>query len=716
MIYFVIRILVNALALAITVIFNPGITIQPLIPGVVNISATYLLFGILFGLINAFIRPLVLLFTARLLIRTMGLFAIVINAFLFWLLAFIAPSAFVIEAPSLLWIILGGMIMALILVVMEAIFGLDMPAFRSNIETQFYWRWVGMLSSGRRNVIAENLRVAQIMETITRYTQDIAVDMTPLARFRVFMQGLLFRGVDPMSELTIQEKARYMLQELGPTFVKFGQIVSSRSQELPPEWKEQLEKLQSNVPPFSYQQARKTLIDELKDTPENLFASFEEEPFAAASTAQVHRATLHDGTAVVVKIQRPNIDVTVKADLNVIYDLTKQIQKRQEWAKNLDLNGLVDEFGRSILYELDYRNEASNIGLLSRNMAQIEGVNIPVAYTDLSTSKVLTMEFVPGVKINDVAQIEAAGLDREAIAREFVLAMVKQALFDGFFHADPHPGNVLVNLETGKIGFLDMGLMGELNRIQRMALADLLVSMKEQDGYNMGKAALHLSRPLPGVTVNEPAFLEGMDRFGQRFLGGEGDMSYTFDALQDMLRRYGLRLDSNFTLAFKTLMQADEIIRTLEPTINLSSAAVESSTILMRDQFNTDVLSKMVRTQVSRSSREVLYRLPSLVEATTKWLDQYEKGRLSVYVDTSDLSPQVKKLDKALTKSMDRLIVGLIITGWLVGAAIAGTIDLQVGDFRLSDLAFYMFFAGALVGAYVVFQAIRRLNREEEDE
>ncbi|UCC51305.1 MAG: phage holin family protein, partial [Anaerolineaceae bacterium] len=655
MIYFAIRILVNALALSITIILIPGLKVGPIIPGVIDISATYIIYGMLIGLINALVRPFVLLLTARLLVRTMGLFVFVLNAFLFWLLTIIAPDSFVVQDPELIWILLGGALMALAVVVMEAFFGLDKPEFHSGIESQFYWRWVGYLSSGRRNLIAENLRVVQIMDIIERYTKDIVVEMTPLARFRTFMQELIFRDVDPIHEMELPEKIRHMLQELGPTFVKFGQIVSSRAEQLPPEWEAELERLQSNVPPFPYESAREILIDELGDSPETLFASFEKEPFAAASTAQVHRATLHDDTPVVVKIQRPNIDVTVKADLNVMNDLAKRIQKRQVWAKEIDLRGLVKEFSEGILYELDYRNEASNIRLLSRNMAQFDFIRIPAVYGDLSSTKVLTMDFVAGVKISDVPAITEAGIDKGNLAREFVHAMVKQTLFDGFFHADPHPGNVMVNLETGQIGFLDMGLMGELNRMQRMALADLLVSMVEQDGYNMGKAALRLSKPLPGRTIDEGQFLENMDRFGQRFLGDtEADMSYVFTALQDMLRRNGLRLDPNFTLVFKTLMQADEIIRRLEPEIYLSEVAVESSMMLMRQQANTEYIGEQVRKQVSRSSREVIYRIPNLVEATTKWLDQYEKGKLSVHVDVSDVSKEVTKLDKALGKSLDR--------------------------------------------------------------
>jgi putative membrane protein len=197
MIYFVIRVLVNALALAVTIILAPGLELEQLLPGVVGIAPTYMFFGILFGLINAFIRPLVLLLTARLLVRNMGLFVIVINALMFWLLAWITPSALIIESPTLLWITIGGMIMALVVMVMEAFFGLDKPEFRSKTESQFYWRWVGLLSSGRRNAIAENLRVAQITDIVGLYTKDILVDMTPLARFRDFMQGLIFRDVDP---------------------------------------------------------------------------------------------------------------------------------------------------------------------------------------------------------------------------------------------------------------------------------------------------------------------------------------------------------------------------------------------------------------------------------------------------------------------------------------------------------------------------------------
>ena len=707
MIYFVIRILVNAIALALTVILTPGLEAQPLIPGVVDISATYILIGTLFGLINALIRPVVLLFTARLLVRTMGLFALVINAFLFWFLSIIAPNAFVVESPKWLWIIFGSVIVALVVFLMEAFFGLDKPAFHSETEEQFYWRWVGMLSSGRRNAIAENLRTAQILDIIIRYTKDIAVDASPLARFRFFMEDLLYRDVDQLQELTLPEKVRYMLQELGPTFVKFGQIVSSRAENIPPDWLEELDKLQSNVPPFPYESVRKIIIDELGAPPNELFATFSEEPFAAASTAQVHRATMHDGSEVVVKVQRPNIDVTVKADLNVLRDLSARLQRKQEWAQNIDLRGLVYEFADGILYELDYRNEASNARLLARNMEMFPEIHVPRIFGSHSTSKVLTMEFVDGVKINQVREIDAAGIDRIPLAEVFVDGFMKQTLFDGFFHADPHPGNVLVNLDTAQIIFLDMGLMGELNRSQRMALADLLISMQQKDGYGLGKAALKLGRPLPGQTVDEKAFLEAMERFADRFLKVEdADLSIIISSLQDTIRRYGMRLDSDFTLVVKTLMQAESIVHTLVPTMSITERAAQSVVSLARQQYDTDQIADIVRTQVTRSAREVIYRLPTLVEATTKWLDQYEKGRFEVHIDTGDLDEQVENMTTGFNKAINRLVMGIALAGWIVGAAIASTFEGQVGGFNLSHLAYYMFIAGAVVGAYVVIRGL----------
>ena len=292
---------------------------------------------------------------------------------------------------------------------------------------------------------------------------------------------------------------------------------------------------------------------------------------------------------------------------------------------------------------------------------------------------------------------------------------MKQTLFDGFFHADPHPGNVLVDLDTGEIIFLDMGLMGELNRNQRMALADLLISMQQKDGYGLGKAAIKLARPLPGRTINEKEFLEAMDRFADRFLKVEdADLSIIISSLQDTIRRHGMRLDSDFTLVVKTLMQAESIVHTLVPTMSITEEATQSVVSLARQQYDADQIAEIVRTQVTRSAREVIYRLPSLVESTTKWLDQYEKGRFEVHIDTGDLDQQVESLSKGFNKAINRLVMGLALAGWIVGSAIASTFEGDIGGFDLSQFAFYMFVVGAIVGAYVVIRGLWQSRDDDE--
>ena len=192
----------------------------------------------------------------------------------------------------------------------EAIFGLDSPVISDVPQSRFYWRWLSWLGSGGRNRVVENLRVAQISQLIIRYTKDVAVDMTPVAHFRLQMQELLYPGEQTLSAETTPAKVRLLLQELGPTFVKLGQMVTSRAEILPKEWRAEFERLQSDVAPFPYDEAVKIIEHELGPSSAALLATLEKEPFAAASTAQVHRATLEDGTPVVVKVQRPDIDAT----------------------------------------------------------------------------------------------------------------------------------------------------------------------------------------------------------------------------------------------------------------------------------------------------------------------------------------------------------------------------------------------------------------------
>jgi ubiquinone biosynthesis protein len=542
--------------------------------------------------------------------------------------------------------------------------------------------------------VRESLRLQQVYNVFLRYGWDLAFQRWRLlGTLRHNMQRWVWYLPDDVAELTTPAKVCLMLEELGPTYVKMGQIVSSQASVIPAEWEVELEKLQSDVPPFPASQVREILEEQLGDTPEQLFATFEIEPLAAASTAQVHRATLISGEQVVVKVQRPGILTQMKADLGIMQRAVRVSAGRSEELRAVDLVGMIEQFSESVLAELDLLGEAYNAVRLTENMASIEGVHIPRVYPELSTSQVLTMEYIEGVEISDVEALEAAGLERKAVARNALRAIVKQLLIDGFFHADPHPGNVLVNLRTGEITFLDCGMVGQLDLTQRLNLIQLIFALQQGDVSGMGQILRNLSAPFVDQ-VDEKAYARDFQRIigRQMYVGGSAGFGQTVNLGLDLLRSHGLRLDPNLTMAIKALMQAEAFATLLYPEGGIVQDGAEMVQELALQEITPDKVAELVKDQVMMSAREVVKRIPSLQDATISWLDQYQKGRLEVYVDTSGLAKEVDKL--ALFGR--QVIIAMMLVGMLVGSSITTSvlaIAEPVGEwwkfaFRLSYLGF----------------------------
>ena len=340
--------------------------------------------------------------------------------------------------------------------------------------------------------VRENLRLQQVYNTLLRYGTDVLFDRWPvIGDFRRTMQAWAWGLPKDLEPPTLPVKVRLMLEELGPTYVKVGQIVSSQASTIPSDWEAELVKLQSDVPPFPSDEVRQIIIEELGAPPEELYATFNPQPFAAASTAQVHRATLHDGTSVAVKVQRPYIAAQMKADIGIMQNAARVVSSRSEYVRSVDLVGMLEEFGNGALNELDYTGEAYNAFRLGQNLAAIPGVHVPTVYMHLSTSKVLTMEFVQGVKASNVEAIEKAGLDRDVLGRNALKAIVKQLLIDGFFHADPAPRQYPGELEDG---CLDLHRHRHGRRAQRDAADELDPTADgrqpercERDGANLAQ-------------------------------------------------------------------------------------------------------------------------------------------------------------------------------------------------------------------------------------
>jgi ubiquinone biosynthesis protein len=568
----------------------------------------------------------------------------------------------------------------------------------------------------RLDAVRENLRLQQVYNVFLRYGWDLAFqDFKILGPIRHNMQRWVWQLPDEVAEPTTPAKVRLMLEELGPTYVKMGQIISSQASVIPAEWEVELEKLQSDVPPFPAAQVREIVEGELGASPERLFAAFEIEPLAAASTAQVHRATLVSGDQVVVKIQRPGIRTQMKADLGIMQRAAGTAARRSEELRAIDLEGMILQFSESVLAELDLLGEAYNAIRLAENMAGLEGVHIARMYPELSTSRVLTMEYIKGVKISDIKAIEAAGLGRETVASNALRAVIKQLLIDGFFHADPHPGNILVNLQTGEITFLDTGMVGQLDLTQRVNLIQLIFALQQGDVAGMGQILRNLSVPFVDH-VDERAYSRDFQRVisRQMYVGASAGFGQTVNLGLDLLRSHGLRLDPNLTMAVKALMQAEAFATLLFPEGGLVQQGSEMIREMALDAVTADKVVDVVKDQVMMSAREVLKRLPSLQEATMSWLDQYQKGRLEVYLDTSGLSKEVDKL-----ASLGRqAVIAMMLVGMIVGSAIATSV---IAFFQpqnrywifASQLAYLGFVVPMILAVLIVLRLLWRWIRGE---
>ncbi len=559
--------------------------------------------------------------------------------------------------------------------------------------------------------ISENLRLQQVYSAILHHGAESIIDGSALGPPRRRAQRWVHRLPDPIPELSAPARARILLEELGPTYVKLGQIVSSQVNVLPDDWKVELDRLQNDVPTFPFETARQIIASELGAPPEDLFAELSPEPLAAASLAQVHRGRLHTGEQVVLKIQRPNLDVQVRADLAMAQRLGRGFEARSRWAREIGLRGLLNEFSANLVEELDYYAEAYNMSTLAANMAELPGVHVPDLHRDLSAKRVLTQEFISGVKISNVAAIDAAGLDRSLIGENALRAAIKMLLIDGFFHADPHPGNLIVNLDTGVVTFLDAGMVGELSIGQRVHLLVLLWTVVQGDIPAMGQQLRSLSQPFR--PVDDDAFLRSFERRMARYGRGSGaDIKDVLSSGMGVLRDNGLRLDPQLTLAMKAMAQASAFFTALAPPDQTFTQAALGAALEQAQAPSTETMVKeMARKEAVRLAGKVAQAAPEYAQSLMSWNNQLKKGKLTVYLDTSSLDRQMSAARQIATMMM----IALLVAGGIIGSAIAATAVSGSGS-AMERYAQAAFFGSLGLGAtLLVIYTVRLFRNDRRD-
>ncbi|MGV3487153.1 MAG: ABC1 kinase family protein [Tuberibacillus sp.] len=467
------------------------------------------------------------------------------------------------------------------------------------------------------------------------------------------------------------ERIRRFIEDMGPTFVKLGQLMSTRSDILPQDIISELEKLQDQVPPFSFAEAKLVIEEELKQPLEVLFASFAENPIASASIGQVHRAVLHSGEEVAVKVQRPGIEKIVDTDLDILEELGAVAEQRFHWVREYRLREMIDEFATSLRAELDYTTEARNAESFAAMFKDDDEVQIPEIYWDYTRKRVLAMSYVSGTKINQTDELLNSNIDLRETAERLIQTMLQQMFIAGFFHADPHPGNILVDRD-GAIIFLDFGMVGRLSDDLRSALVSYILAMMRKSTDGMINAMEKLGI-IPEETDRAKLHKE-IDRLHEKYYNLPFRDIHLGQAVNDLFAvvyKFRIKLPSDVLLLGKALVTIEGVVEGLDPGISILEVAESFSKDLLKDRYNPKKFAKTALYQWKELG-EALLDLPKALQSLLKVLN---KGKLTMELSTPELKLILHKLDRAshrLSFSIVLLAFSLLLTGLIIAGAIAG--------------------------------------------
>lgn len=477
------------------------------------------------------------------------------------------------------------------------------------------------------------------------------------------------------------ERLRIALEELGTTFIKLGQLLSTRSDLLPPEYIAELSKLQTDAPPVPIEVARGVIAEELGGPPESLFATFDPVPLASASIGQAHAATLHDGTRVVVKIRRPHVIEEVSLDLEVMQNLAAQASRHWDLAADFNLVGLAAEFARTFRAELDYLHEARNAERFARNFAGDPHIHIPRVIWETTTSRVITLERIDGLGVSDIDGLDLEGIDRTQLVARAVGAIAKMVFADGFFHADPHPGNLFVEAD-GRIGLIDFGMAAVIDRPLRELISDLFIALTRKDPARIATAVMKLSvarRP-----VDREALVADLAQFISMYRGqslGEIRVAPLITRVLAILRGHHLQLQPEMITLLRMLLMVEGMGVRLDPAFSLGEALGPYAAELTLERYSPRYLAK----RMAQAGAEAVELSAALPERIRKLIDLIDTNGVEVHLRAAELDPLVARVERI----GNRLVAGVIAAAFIRG----------IGELAGGDGSPWRAWSGRLMGA-----------------
>src|SRR3954447_1822901 len=488
------------------------------------------------------------------------------------------------------------------------------------------------------------------------------------------------------------------LESMGPTFIKLGQLLSTRADLLPPAYLDALSRLQDNVEPIPFETIEAAVTEEIGARMSNAFQWFNSSPAASASLGQVHHASLRDGRRVAVKVQRPGVRERVVEDMAVIEELAEFVDRHTEVGRSFGFGGMVEEFRRSITAELDYRIEADNLRVLGANVAQYDRIVVPQPVNDYSTSRVLTMDLVDGRNVGLLGPLARQEIDGQELISQLFDCYLDQILVDGFFHADPHPGNILLTTD-GRLGLIDLGMVGRISPELRDVLLRLLVAISDGNGTEVAKVMAGLGKERE---TWDPARFErsiSVVVHQQRHNGiGQIESGRVVGELARIAAACGLRPPVELTMLSKALLNLDQVAAMLDPDFDPNAA--------VREHVGEIVTKKMLRSAspagllaAAMDTKEFVERLPSRVN---KVMHALAEGQLTLNIQGID----EKELMRGIQKLANRVTTGLVIAALIIGAAMLMRIDTESKLFGYPSVAIVCFFLAALAGVWLILSSV----------
>lgn len=477
-------------------------------------------------------------------------------------------------------------------------------------------------------------------------------------------QALHWRQPEELAHLQPPARVRRALETLGPTFVKFGQVLSTRVDLFTPDWIAELSKLQNQTPVLPFDAIREQLVEDLGGPPEGVFAQLDTEAMAAASLAQVYRARLQDGTPVILKVRRPGIRPIIEADLRLLARLAEMAESQSPDLRRYRVRDIVEQFARSMRRELDFAAEGRSAERVARNFIGRDEIVIPRVHWTYTGERLNVQDDVEGIGGQDIAGIEAAGMSRRLLARRGAEAVLKMMLEDGFFHADPHPGNVCY-LPGNRVAFYDFGMVGRLSEDRRLEIVLLLNGLVAGNADAVSEILLDWGGDEVGSAVDSGRLRSDIDDFIDQYRGvplRELDMGSMMTDLTTLLRAHALLLPPDLSLLIKSFITLEGMGRTLDPEFDMASMAQPFLARVLKDAWSPKALATRTR-EGGQALMWILGKLPRDLNRTIRLI---RRGRIGVDVDVGGLERFGNQVDKAIT----RLTMGIVTAALIVGSSI----------------------------------------------